>query len=142
MTDFSPQHLPYYYYYFFFIQFTILLIDLQINFVFAVKQNLGLLSVAPFHCHGIHKLYSSSSSKKLESSKIGDGIDLKQQKIPQIPVTPGESGSTNASQNGENKLSVFQRFKKTYKEHGKVLIFVEVATSIFWYGLFYTIVSW
>ena len=78
----------------------------------------------------------------MESSKIGNGIDLKQQKIPQIPVTPGESGSTNVSQNGENKLSVFQRFKKTYKEHGKVLIIVEVATSIFWYGLFYTIVSW
>jgi len=35
------------------------------------------------------------------------------------------------------KLTLVQRFKKTYKEHGKVLIGVHVATSVMWYASFY-----
>jgi len=35
------------------------------------------------------------------------------------------------------KLSVFKRFKKTYKEHGKVLIGVHLFTSSIWFGSFY-----
>lgn len=42
----------------------------------------------------------------------------------------------------EQKLSIFQRFKKTYKEHGKVLIGVHLITSTIWFGSFYLSVRW
>lgn len=37
----------------------------------------------------------------------------------------------------EEKLTVFQRFKKTYKEHGKVLVCVHLLTSAVWFGSFF-----
>lgn len=49
--------------------------------------------------------------------------------------------STVTDDSTDKRLSVYQRFKQTYKEHGKALIFVEVVTSIMWYGLFYVIVT-
>lgn len=68
-------------------------------------------------------------------------MNINQQKDPK--VTQEANGSTaGSSGDPEKKLSVFQRFNQTYKEHGKVLIIVEVVTSIFWYGLFYFIVTW
>ncbi|XP_061166615.1 uncharacterized protein C18orf19 homolog A-like [Saccostrea echinata] len=39
------------------------------------------------------------------------------------------------------KLSVFKRFQKTYKEHGKVLVGVHLVTSLVWYGSFYLTLS-
>ncbi|XP_022343191.2 uncharacterized protein LOC111136550 [Crassostrea virginica] len=51
-----------------------------------------------------------------------------------------DNGRPDGSAEGEN-LSIFQRFKKTYKEHGKVLVGVHVATSLVWYGSFYLILS-
>lgn len=39
----------------------------------------------------------------------------------------------------EKNLTVFQRFKRVYKEHGKTLIAVHIVTSIAWYGAFYLI---
>ncbi|GFR89343.1 protein FAM210A [Elysia marginata] len=41
----------------------------------------------------------------------------------------------------EKKLTLYQRFKKTYKEHGKVLVAVHVATSLVWFSTFYTAAS-
>ncbi|GFO16298.1 protein fam210a-like protein [Plakobranchus ocellatus] len=41
----------------------------------------------------------------------------------------------------EEKLTLYQRFKKTYKEHGKVLVAVHVATSLVWFSTFYTAAS-
>ena len=37
----------------------------------------------------------------------------------------------------EEKLTIFQRFKKTYKEHGKVLVGVHLLTSSVWFGTFF-----
>ena len=34
-------------------------------------------------------------------------------------------------------LSIFQRFKVAYKEYGKTLVAVHVATSVVWYGAFF-----
>lgn len=39
------------------------------------------------------------------------------------------------------QLTLVQRFKKTYKEHGKVLIGVHLLTSCVWFGTFYGIVD-
>ena len=37
----------------------------------------------------------------------------------------------------EAKLSVFQRFKKAYKEHAKILVVVHLVTSSVWFGSFF-----
>lgn len=45
----------------------------------------------------------------------------------------------SAPDGGESskKVSLFQRFKNAYKEYGKVLIGVHLATSVVWFGSFY-----
>ena len=48
-----------------------------------------------------------------------------------------ENTSVISTDNSDKQLSVFQRFKKAYKEHGKVLVAVHIATSIVWYSSFY-----
>ncbi|XP_029446786.1 protein FAM210A isoform X2 [Rhinatrema bivittatum] len=37
----------------------------------------------------------------------------------------------------DKSISVFQRYKKTFKQYGKVLIPVHLVTSTFWFGSFY-----
>lgn len=110
---------------------------------FTPHRHLSLFSNASFHCHGVQRSFTSSSSdgsKDPQNGKNGKEMDINQQKDPK--VTQEANGSTaGSSGDPEKKLSVFQRFKQTYKEHGKVLIIVEVVTSIFWYGLFYFIVT-
>lgn len=65
----------------------------------------------------------------------------------QAEVTPGQGEVSAGSEKrettadgspveDEQQLTVFQRFKKAYKEHGKVLVAVHVATSIVWYSSF------
>ncbi|CAG5120736.1 unnamed protein product [Candidula unifasciata] len=48
--------------------------------------------------------------------------------------------NTNSSESEPvQKLTLYQRFKKTYKEHGKVLVAVHLLTSTVWFGSFYTL---
>ncbi|KAK6185353.1 hypothetical protein SNE40_007606 [Patella caerulea] len=44
----------------------------------------------------------------------------------------------NDNINTEKNLTIFQRFKRAYKEHGKVLVGVHLATSTVWFGCFYS----
>ena len=37
----------------------------------------------------------------------------------------------------ESKMTILQRFKSTYKKHGKTLLAVHCATSVVWFGCFY-----
>lgn len=110
---------------------------------FTPHRHISLFSNTSFRCHGVHRPFSLSSvdgSKDPQNGKNGKEMNINQQKDPK--VTQEANGSTaGSSGDPEKKLSVFQRFKQTYKEHGKVLIVVEVVTSIFWYGLFYFIVT-
>lgn len=50
--------------------------------------------------------------------------------------------SSEESPDSKKKLTIVQRFKKTYKEHGKVLIVVHLITSAVWYGSFYGAARW
>ncbi|XP_061188054.1 uncharacterized protein LOC133196137 [Saccostrea echinata] len=98
-----------------------------------------LKPTASFHCHSICRLYSNSSSNTPQKPQNEQGSKANPEEDPK--ETPNTSqDSMTAADTAVKKLSVFQRFKQTYKEHGKVLIIVEVLTSIFWYGLFYIIV--
>ncbi len=40
----------------------------------------------------------------------------------------------------EKNLTIYQRFKETYKTHGKILVGVHVVTSVCWFGGFFAIV--
>ena len=51
-------------------------------------------------------------------------------------------GSATKGPAAVEKLSILQRFKRAYKEHGKILVAVHVATSVVWYGSFYAAVRW
>ncbi|KAL4235284.1 hypothetical protein ACF0H5_006922 [Mactra antiquata] len=66
-------------------------------------------------------LYSSSLFNSSKETKAVDQDNKTDNKKPKT----------------EEKLSVFQRFKKTYKEHGKVLIVVHLVTSTVWFGSFF-----
>ncbi|KAJ8303552.1 hypothetical protein KUTeg_019948 [Tegillarca granosa] len=46
-------------------------------------------------------------------------------------------GTENKDKTEDKPLSIFQRFKKAYKEHGKILVCVHIATSTVWFGSFY-----
>ncbi|XP_041376251.1 uncharacterized protein C18orf19 homolog A-like [Gigantopelta aegis] len=54
---------------------------------------------------------------------------------------PSETRDTKSDEISDQNISVFQRFKKTYREHGKILVCVHVATSIVWFGSFYALAS-
>lgn len=49
--------------------------------------------------------------------------------------------SSSAVAEESEKLSVLQRFKRTYKKHGKILVGVHIVTSLVWYGSFYLTLS-
>lgn len=40
----------------------------------------------------------------------------------------------------EKKLSIYQRFKQTYKTHGKILIAVHLCTTVGWFTCFYALI--
>lgn len=49
--------------------------------------------------------------------------------------------SSSAVAEESEKLSIVQRFKTTYKKHGKILVGVHIVTSLVWYGSFYLTLS-
>ncbi|KAM4633025.1 uncharacterized protein C18orf19 homolog B [Polymixia lowei] len=51
------------------------------------------------------------------------------------PKTPGESSDLDPLQ--DKSIGLFQRFKKTFKQYGKVMIPVHLVTSSVWFGTFY-----
>ncbi|BFZ19778.1 hypothetical protein BsWGS_22816 [Bradybaena similaris] len=54
-------------------------------------------------------------------------------------TTQNANKAVNEGDDAGKKLTLYQRFKKTYKEHGKILIVVHLLTSAVWFGSFYTI---
>lgn len=54
-----------------------------------------------------------------------------------IPESSSQSDGDKTESVPEEKLTVVQRFKKTYREHGKVLVCVHLATSAVWFGSFF-----
>ncbi|XP_062579239.1 protein FAM210A-like isoform X2 [Saccostrea cucullata] len=100
-----------------------------------------LQPVASLHCHCFRRLYCNSSSNTPQKPPNEQESKAKPEEGPKDTPNTSQEG-TKAGDAPVKKLSVFQRFKQTYKEHGKVLIIVEIVTSILWYGLFYIIVRW
>ena len=63
----------------------------------------------------------TSQPDKTQSSDVENEANIKTEK----------EASTQTS------LTIFGRFKNAYKEYGKVLVCVHVATSAIWYGAFF-----
>ncbi|XP_067651466.1 uncharacterized protein C18orf19 homolog A-like [Haliotis asinina] len=59
------------------------------------------------------------------------------QKLDANKVTDDNKVHNEVDGKDDNTLTVFQRFRKTYKEHGKILIGVHCVTSVVWFGSFY-----
>lgn len=82
------------------------------------------------------------SSSKVYSEDKHAGLN-KETESSSSSVDSKKSDSTDASSDNKEQtvqkenLSVFQRFKKTYKEHGKVLVGVHLITSTIWFGSFF-----
>ncbi|XP_067146841.1 protein FAM210A isoform X1 [Apteryx mantelli] len=51
--------------------------------------------------------------------------------------SPVESDSSDPDPLQDKSISLFQRFKKTFKQYGKVMIPVHLLTSTVWFGSFY-----
>ncbi|MEQ2296968.1 hypothetical protein AMECASPLE_029997 [Ameca splendens] len=52
-------------------------------------------------------------------------------------VSKGEAESADVDPLQDKSIGLFQRFKKTFKQYGKVMIPVHLATSSIWLGTFY-----
>ncbi len=89
---------------------------------------ISLLAVSPaIHSNVDINKYSGFNQVCSYSTKPQDTREPEPKPVEQENVTVQE----------EKSLTIYQRFKQAYKEYGKVLIGVHVATSIVWFGSFY-----
>lgn len=107
-----------------------------------IKYSRSVLSPLPqaaFHCdkisrYNLHSGVLSHSCQLLTQNQVKAirFLSSHQRDSPEV----GKPEDTPQEED-ESKMTVFQRFKKVYKEYGKTLIAVHVVTSIGWYGAFY-----
>jgi len=100
--------------------------------------------------------YSTKPQSQLKSQIRNGANKSPEEKSPAASDAAGGSVSTKSDKSSTTKdsemqgqpadeqpapaaasLSIFQRFKETYKQHGKLLIAVHFATSAVWFGSFY-----
>ena len=102
----------------------------------------------------LQKRFSSSQKRsrdvrvlsRKETQNLGKGVKnvrRSSEKAGEKPNAKESNGEATKEipEEEEKQLTLYQRFKKTYKEHGKVLVGVHIATSIVWFGSFYTAAS-
>lgn len=73
-------------------------------------------------------LTSASSRAALPSKPPDDKSD---------PPSPDSEQAADVDPLQDNSMGLFQRFKKTFKQYGKVMIPVHLVTSSVWFGTFY-----
>ncbi|KAM9098379.1 protein FAM210A [Sarcophilus harrisii] len=94
-----------------------------------------------------HWLHVSSVQHISEERKPGDVSHHKQQKEETSSEKVVSSSGTAQGRSAEKKetldplqdksISLYQRFKKTFRQYGKVMIPVHLVTSGIWFGTFY-----
>lgn len=83
------------------------------------------------------QLQNKNTNVTTDSARVDSGgTDLTTE------TTQNANKSVNEGDDASKKLTLYQRFKKTYKEHGKILIVVHLLTSAVWFGSFYTVAKW
>ncbi|XP_062986587.1 protein FAM210A [Elgaria multicarinata webbii] len=112
------------------------------------RQKMGSLALS-FQHQCLHASAAVSVSKEREflgkaSSQPEDPHNKRPKK--EIPITPVGNTDQKAHQEQnpleldplqDKSISLVQRFKKTFKQYGKVLIPVHLLTSSIWFGVFY-----
>lgn len=148
------------------VRFMSIIAGIQMKLVPPIRQNPGVIrhwggSTAPFHYKDDNRRFATSSTAYKNGYKRGPVPDIHTNfsfSSCQNAYLPHQLISTTYPYNWlavkdhprlycskeerkENKdsksLSIFQRFKQAYKQHGKVLVGVHVATSTVWLGCFY-----
>ncbi|CAG5122568.1 unnamed protein product [Candidula unifasciata] len=103
------------------------------------------LNVLLLHSSGRRNFSTSSArtdkqnqlqSKDAAMSTDNAGVNREQAK-PETDLAT--NGSVKEGGDAVKKLTLYQWFKKTYKEHGKILVAVHLLTSAVWFGSFYTV---
>lgn len=89
-----------------------------------------------------HESQDRITRRNLEVPAIDKGILDKG--ILDAEVKAGDLNKDTTGKEAEpvQTLTLYQRFKKTYKEHGKILVAVHILTSTVWLGSFYTLARW
>lgn len=85
--------------------------------------------------------FFSGAQYRHVSQKAGKRRILRRE-VSRTLSTQNADGEKGEEEKEEKPLTLYQRFKKTYKEHGKVLVAVHLATSSVWFGCFYTAARW
>ena len=93
----------------------------------------------------LHRIISRNFSSTRPLQLRNNSIQKQSQKNGKSRTSEESSGlqkdvTKEAEQTGKT-LTIFQRFKKAYKEYGMVFIAVEIGTSIGWYALMYVLVK-
>ncbi|XP_038602255.1 protein FAM210A [Tachyglossus aculeatus] len=98
--------------------------------------------------HGAAALYISKEKKPLEAHPSQPDISQQKQQEeaiskgrPDLPLNKTRGASKDAGEEldplQDKSISLFQRFKKTFRQYGKVMIPVHLLTSTVWFGTFY-----
>ncbi|KAM4735027.1 protein FAM210A-like isoform 1-T2 [Anableps anableps] len=83
---------------------------------------------------------ASASSRAAHQPKHQSPLDERAQSAsapPSRDVPKGEAETADVDPLQDKSIGLFQRFKKTFKQYGKVMIPVHLATSSVWFGTFY-----
>lgn len=79
-----------------------------------------------------------SEKKPQSKTNVKSVVDEQVENQTQVQAqTENVTEKTETVPQTEEKLSIFQKFKKMYKEYWYVLLPVHCVTSVFWFGSFY-----
>ena len=79
----------------------------------------------------------SSQTEDFQSSGVGQKNSANQTQQADKQQQADNETSQETEEVDEKQLTVVQRFKLAYKQHGKVLIGVHLVTSSVWFGSFF-----
>ncbi|NWJ08523.1 F210A protein, partial [Crypturellus undulatus] len=113
----------------------------------SVSSNVGCKAIlalsSPKRCHHAGAALFASKKRVFSSQPANtphkvpeerNALTLANDKSQQ---SPAESVSSDPDPLQDKSISLFQRFKKTFKQYGKVMIPVHLLTSTVWFGSFY-----
>lgn len=81
----------------------------------------------------------SGITRNSESHKTRPEIQTAAQKLEKSQEEAGASLQSNSDLDPlqDKSIGLYQRFKKTFKQYGKVMVPVHLVTSTVWFGSFY-----
>lgn len=84
-----------------------------------------------------HLTTSSSCWTAHQSGNLPPQKEAQSTKTPQTQDQREEAAAEEVDPLQDKSIGLFQRFKRTFKQYGKVMIPVHLVTSSVWFGTFY-----